>query len=297
MYRHFENFVAPARAKNELWRLIVGLTLFGVLYALLAVLYFLAVGFLVGIEDAVAAIGSPAGLATEMGAMVVLGSFFAMAAAVVVVTRLLHKRSFATLMGRGSVVVRDFVSTFLVFTLVAGISTGLWLSAMQPETNMDPGRWFSLLPFALILIAIQTLAEELVFRGYIQQQLAARFSSFWVWLVLPGVIFGIAHFDPSIPIMTSLTIIAVISVFGVIAADLTARTGSIGAAWGFHFGNNIFALTILSLEGSITGLALFTTPFSSHDTDIPFWAFGFDALAIVVTWLLCRRILSRRRAT
>jgi uncharacterized protein len=43
--------------------------------------------------------------------------------------------------------------------------------------------------------------------------------------------------------------------FGLIAADLTARTGSIGAAWGFHFANNTMAITILATDGTITGLS------------------------------------------
>ncbi len=44
---------------------------------------------------------------------------------------------------------------------------------------------------------IQTGAEELVFRGYLQQQLAARFASPLIWMVLPALIFGAVHYDPA----------------------------------------------------------------------------------------------------
>jgi uncharacterized membrane protein len=52
-------------------------------------------------------------------------------------------------------------------------------------------------------------------------------------------------------------------VFALCAADLTARTGTIGAAWGFHFANNAVAILFLALEGPLSGLALYTLPMDS----------------------------------
>ena len=62
---------------------------------------------------------------------------------------------------------------------------------------MEFGLWLSFLPLAMAGILLQTGAEELLFRGYLQQQFAARFKSAGPWLILPSVLFGLAHYDPS----------------------------------------------------------------------------------------------------
>jgi membrane protease YdiL (CAAX protease family) len=56
----------------------------------------------------------------------------------------------------------------------------------------------SFLPLALVGVLIQTGAEEVLFRGYMQQQLAARFSSPILWMVLPSAIFAALHYQPEI---------------------------------------------------------------------------------------------------
>ena len=294
-FPHFERYIAPARDRSQVWRLIVGLVLFLAVYALLATVYMMSVGGVLGLRDAVQTVGTTEGLATPLGALLMLGSFICMAIAIALVTRFLHKRPISTLLGRADVVLRDFLRIAGAYILIAGAITAVWILVSRPLSNLEIGVWLTLLPLSLAGIAIQTLAEELVFRGYMQQQLAARFKSPLVWMGIPALLFGLAHFDPSINVMTALSVVGVITVFGLVAADLTARTGSIGAAWGFHFANNLFALTILGLDGSITGLALFRTPYSVDDVDLPIWLFGIDAIAIIATWLICLRILSMRR--
>lgn len=54
---------------------------------------------------------------------------------------------------------------------------------------------------------------------------------------------------------------------GIFAADLTARTGNLGAAIGLHFTNNFFALCVLSLDGALSGVSLFVTPFQAGEVD------------------------------
>jgi hypothetical protein len=58
--------------------------------------------------------------------------------------------------------------------------------------------WASFLPLALVGVLVQTGAEEVLFRGYLQQQLAARFASPLAWMVLPSVIFALLHYQPEL---------------------------------------------------------------------------------------------------
>ena len=82
-------------------------------------------------------------------------------------------------------------------------------------------------------------------------------------------------------------------IFGLCAADLTARTGSIAAAWGFHFANNRVALLAISLPGSISGLALYLTPFRAEDTEVVMPMILLDIPVTILIWAVLRRALQR----
>ncbi len=156
------------------------------------------------------------------------------------------------------------------------------------------GTWILILPIALIAIAIQTGAEELLFRGYLQQQLAARFASPVVWAVLPALIFGLLHFDPASAGGNVWLVVGSAALFGLMAADLTARSGSIGAAWGFHLANNMFALTVIATQGTLTGFALYLTPYDISDTEAIRALIPVDLGLMVLTWFLIRRAVAHR---
>ena len=81
--------------------------------------------------------------------------------------------------------------------------------------------------------------------------------------------------------------------FGLFAADLTAATGSIGAAWGFHFVNNVVALAVLATDGTITGLALYLTPYAADGEEIARFAIVADVAMLTVAWALCRAVVRR----
>ena len=62
---------------------------------------------------------------------------------------------------------------------------------------------------------------------------------------------------------------------GIACADLTARTGNLGAAMGLHIANNAFALLIVAVEGwPASGLALFLYPYE----DPALYAYGIEAV-------------------
>ncbi|WP_338153259.1 CPBP family intramembrane glutamic endopeptidase [Pseudophaeobacter leonis] len=63
-------------------------------------------------------------------------------------------------------------------------------------SNLGFWPWLGLLPLSLLAVLVQVSAEEVVFRGYLQQALAARFKSPVIWLVAPSALFGLAHYMP-----------------------------------------------------------------------------------------------------
>ncbi|MFV2003423.1 MAG: cation transporter, partial [Paracoccaceae bacterium] len=179
-----------------------------------------------------------------------------------------------------------FISGSALFLLI-------WSLVFDPVPNLGMKQWLALLPLALVGIALQSGAEELVFRSYLLQQLAARFRSPLIWMIAPGLIFALFHYDPRSMGQNTWLVIAAAGVFALVASDLTRLTGSIGAAWGFHFANNVVAIAIIAIDGTIPGLALYLTPYSADDTALLPMLISGDIALMLLAWLILRRTLPR----
>jgi len=231
---------------------------------------------------------------TPRGMMAILGTFGLLTLSLALVINQLHRRQLRTLIGPPSRAARDFLRVTIAFTALA---TLLWLlpepSAMAPGPGLPVLRWIALLPLTLPLVFLQTSAEELVFRGYLQSQLAARFSRPLVWLVLPALLFGALHYDPEISGANAPVFVLSAFLFGLAAADLTARSGTLGPAFALHFFNNVSALLIASPRGHNDGLALHTFPFAMNDTSALSAWFPYDMLVLLCAWLAARLAIRR----
>lgn len=288
-YPGFDAFTAPARASAELWRTLLGALLIVTLYAIGATVIIAGGGFVfesLGIATRFDILEGR----TPAALLLVLFHFIAMAGAAILVTRLLHKRGGWTLVGDRHRLWSDFRSmagTAIVVSVIG--ATGVILLA-GVDWKLGIGTWLIFLPLALPLILLQTGAEELVFRGYLQQQLGARVGAGLraVWMLIPSLLFAAGHVEPSIQGGNYWAIFAITAYFALITADVTARTGSIGAAWGLHFINNVQALLIFSLAGPLSGLSLGSVGIEASSPDaLPL--FALDALALTVIYLLWRR--------
>jgi len=287
----FERYVQSARRKPQLWRLVPGVVL-------IVACAFLWIGGLLGVAWLIGDVDRALIFATELSrpvtpraVLILLSTFIGMALGPVLAVWLIHGRSAASLFGPRVRVLRDFAAAAGIVLAIYGIGIALWLTMYQPELNLAPSRWLLLLPLALIGVAIQTGAEEMIFRGYLMQQLGARFASPLVWLLLPALAFGAVHYDPGTAGVNVWLVVVSATLFGLAAGDLTAKTGSLGAAWGFHFANNVIAILILATKGTITGMALFVTPYAVDDAGpLRLLMFG-DMGMLLVAWVLVRRAL------
>lgn len=288
----FDAYVAPARQRPELWRLVAGAVVIAVTYVLFVVamfgLFYLVRGeaattFLTGrLLDANAPFPTLFLLCTFAG--LILGAALAV--------RLVGRRRFGTLMGRAPRVLRDFVLGVGCVAAVYALFAIPWILTWDARPNLPPGLWLTLLPLSLAAVLVQTLAEELVFRGYLMQGLAARFRQPLVWFLLPTLAFGILHYDPRMNGGNTWAVIAAVTLFGLVAADLTRRTGALGASWGLHFANNTLALLVIGTQGGIPGLALYLTPYAASDPTVSAMVLG-DGLALALIWLVMVRLTAR----
>ncbi len=289
----FDAFVQPARRAPALWRTVLGAILVALIYAGSFAAALGSVAVILGPFRARDLAERLVALDTPRATLFLLATFLGMAVAPMAAVRLLHRRSAASLFGRAPRVLHDFAMAVTVVGALYALSIGLWSLAYDPVPNLPLGTWLALLPLTLLGLLLQTGAEELVFRGYLQQQLAARFASPLVWMLLPSLAFGFVHYAPAMTGENAWLMVGGAVLFGLFAADLTAATGSIGAAWGFHFVNNVVALAVLATDGTITGLALYLTPYAADGEEIARFAIVADVAMLTVAWALCRAVVRR----
>ncbi len=288
----FNAYVAPARLYPQIWRLLLGIVLIVFIYAGFVGLVFWA-GFAYATPFGFLSWAN--GVLTIQGAvptLIMLFTFAGMALGPIIAAPACHMRGPGTLFGPFGDTLRGFFTATGIVLLIFGIVSILSFFLTPPLANLPFNDWLWLLPYAVPLILIQTSAEELVFRGYLQQQLAARFKSRFAWMILPSMLFAAMHWDPEMG-SNAWLVIGVTFCMALIAADLTEKTGSLGAAMGLHFANNLFALLFISMQDTITGLALFVTPFTKADTAEMPLVLAIDLILLLVIWRLLRIALDR----
>lgn len=142
-----------------------------------------------------------------------------------------------------------------IFPLAVGLGLAQLLAEYVPSIPVDKTAeqlyaqmtlaWAG--PFVLVIGLVPGFCEEMLFRGYIQQRLVARWGP-WTGISVASVLFGLAHVMPHVVLFA--TILGFY--FGVIAW----RTGSIGPTIACHFfvnsGLNLWRMIIKFGEVSET---------------------------------------------
>lgn len=297
-YHAHATFIRPAYAHSEIWRVLLMVAGFELAFWFAPVL----VG---GLLPGPLRISYFEGV-SAFGTLAQFGTFGITALIFVRLLRRVHHRGFWSLIGQPERAATDLRRTVLavglVLLVIEVLPPRIALADMAEMRSL--ARWFALLLPALAVVAIQVTTEEIYFRGYLQQQLACRSASPLLWMVLPSLIFGLSHYYNGIGTADSVLYVVWATALGMACADLTARTGTLGAAIGLHMANNAFALLLVGVEGwPASGLALFIYP----DFDPAEYDYSLRALAtpggilellstvgmVLVLWLAARVAIRR----
>jgi hypothetical protein len=199
------------------------------------------------------------------------------------VLKLLHRQSFGTLFSpEGRMRWGDFgrglllAAGFWLITMVIGLA----MVGMPERTDLPMPVWAMALAPLAMMVFFQASAEELVFRGYLLQQLAARWQSPLVWGFLPALLFGAAHYSSGSELGIGWHYMAVTLLFGLAAAALVWRTGSLAASMGLHTGMNLFSLSGIGVKGIVEGTQLYL--YDASGAEILFIADGVATLCILL---------------
>ncbi|MFG5381590.1 CPBP family intramembrane glutamic endopeptidase [Yoonia sp. R2-816] len=275
----FEQFIAPARRKPAVWRIIVGFVLIAAVYIGVVAA---ALGTLSFLDEF-----DPESGAASLGFL--LATFSGATLGVWAAVKWLHGRSFGTVIGPLRPALRHFGVAVIVVFAVQAVLLVIWSVPFDAVFQRSLGSVLILLPLVIVLTLIQTSAEEFVFRGYLMQQMAARFQSPWVWLLVPQAAFALLHYDPATMGALTWPVIAIIFVYALMWADLVRVTGNLGAACGWHFANNMILFAFVSPQDAMSDFAWAVAPYAAADT--PVFLFVLDFLASVVCWRILRHRL------
>ena len=290
-YSAHEHLLIGLRARPELWRMGVGLL---VAVAVMFALIILTQGILA--SRAPTLLDGMSGDApgnTPASLLVMLGSYGFASLGVMAAGLMIYHRGAARLLGGWQRCWRQFRRAMTGLLILYAVSYLLppWSMGAPLEPNLSLSLWLTLLPLSLLAVLVQVSAEEILFRGYLQQTLAARFSNPLIWMVVPTILFALGHYMPAQAGENAILIAVWAGFFGLAAADLTARSGTLGPAIALHLANNVSALLLVSMQGSLSGLSLYLAPFSMADaTDLRPWLI-VDLFGMLCAWLAVRLAL------
>lgn len=256
------DFWQPAPPYVQIWRTVLG-------FAILIAAFFGATVGLFGLAAMLTDQSPRAFISgqTPVSAALFFATFIGFHIGLVVVLPVLHKRGYRSLFGPTRRLNMRHFGYGLLFTIalatalyaIMGIERMVLPDESEPRISQvrPVSEWLVWFLPALVLIFLQTFAEEALFRGYLLQQLRARFASVWIWAVLPSLVFGILHFDAATyGTLNAATYVVNTTATGIMLCLITIRTGNLGAAAGLHFGNNA-ALTVVGIKDNLEGFSLF----------------------------------------
>ena len=256
MNKNFTQFIEPALSEKRWWVVSLTLVLWGILYMILSSCFILIVSKLFNLDNIRDGL-----FTTPLEVYILLSTFLIWLTVFLILVKLFHKRGIISLIGKPKI---NFFKNFSYAIIIAGIFLFSTRSLIPNNENLLENltytRWLKVLPLGIFLMFFQVTAEEVLFRGYLQQQLAVWIKSRWFFMLIPSLIFGLMHYDGSMGISIGLMLVAVTSILGLFLADLTYRTGNLGAAIGVHFANNFSAMFLVSYQEQISGLSRYVAP-------------------------------------
>jgi membrane protease YdiL (CAAX protease family) len=288
--------VASALRQRAYWRIIVVLVSTFLVVSLITPL---AMGLIGAVAPELSAIKvTPTSLevgTSQGGLFLVFASFALLIVATIVFANKFSNRSLRDLTGPALLLRRQFVVTF---KWMLGLTAVMMVvptphASMEVQNQLALGLWLTWLPLGLIGLAIQVTAEEIFFRGYLQTQLIGATGSYAKGMILSALVFGLGHISSDVEGFSALFPIIWATLFGLVAGDLTARSGSLGPAIAIHFINNAPLIFIAPVAGVLSGFGLWTRDL---DLDAAFSdpiLICFEGLFLLITWLTARIALKR----
>ncbi|AVX15396.1 MULTISPECIES: CPBP family intramembrane glutamic endopeptidase [Bacillus] len=184
--------------------------------------------------------------------------------------------------------------TYVVLMFVAGLIDFLIHPDRFTLQEFHASRFLLLLAAAVLLVPIQTSAEEFLFRGFLLQFAGKLTANAVVLTVIIGGLFGALHFGN--PEMDNGALWAGIGyvTIGMIWTFITVKTGSLEMSLGGHAANNMFLFIFLTEDHSVYGgiPSVFTTAAGGYEI---YDCISTLVINIIFAWLAFRFVKKEKQ--
>lgn len=265
-----DEILITSNERPKLWRWILGtfIILFGwlvlgaILTAVIASLFGLDLLALAGSDKE--SLEIVRGYEPWQAASAVLISFLPLLLLPVALHRLLLGAQLRTLFTRSKASFSREVALGAAVMALLLLATGIpdfILNNSSYSWSFDVARFIPYLLVAFTLIPIQTTAEEVFYRGWIQQRLENGRRSIWLVSIIGGFLFALPHLgNPEVSGNLLLPVLGYGST-GFMFTWVTMRDQSMGLAIGAHASNNILAgLLVSSADSALPAASIWVTP-------------------------------------
>lgn len=236
------------------WRPLVALLVLAVTFVIFTVtaLAVLVIGYLLSRAGSGASPrGALEGVLDDRMYMLVVGfgSLVVLLPAVWLTVRITQRRPMSSVSSvdgrlRWSWLGECLLAGFLGLGAVFGLGLGYEAFVGKPFAGFPGWETYGLIAaIALLLVPLQSAAEEYAFRGLLVQTVASWFRSPWIAILLASVLFLLGHGYTDPLVWTQLMVMALAMCW------LTVRTGGLEAAIGLHVANNVLSLLVAGLSG------------------------------------------------
>lgn len=124
----------------------------------------------------------------------------------------------------------------------------------DPESiqwNFKPKAFALLFIISILMVPMQTSAEELFFRGYLMQGLGRIFPKRIIPFIITSTLFGLLHFaNPEVDKLGEIIMISYLAT-GFFLGAITLVDEGLELALGFHAGNNLFLSLFLTSDWTV----------------------------------------------
>jgi uncharacterized protein len=253
---------AAQHGKNDWWRYLLGVVILLVFWPSIGGIATRLVAFALGGQEGLAALGrldftafGPIG-----GFVVTMTAFPFLLAGILIAVTFVHRRHPRTLVtARERIdwrrVGQGFVAWFVAWCLVLGVGQYLLYPAAF-SFGGDLVAFALFVPLALVLTAIQTTTEELLFRGYLVQGLSRIWANRIFLALVTAVIFTLPHLlNPEAQAGWLTVFIGYFIAGGLLWVIVSLVDGTTELAIGAHFAHNICSVLVVNHSGTV-----FTTP-------------------------------------
>lgn len=252
--------------RNEWWRYAIALFVIAFMWLVVGSMPLLALAVAVMIDDnpattVDATTGQFAGIHPGLPFIAIMLSFLCFVVGVYLAVRFVHQRRFLSLVTPGAVRWGRLVEAFALWFMLSA-ATAMVEALLYPgryQLTFQPLQFVIFLFFALVLIPVQTSAEEFFFRGYLLQSAGLLLRNPIILSVISGAVFMVPHLANPEMAVDILLLPVYYFLFGAFLAFVSLKDNGLELALAIHAANNLFAGLFANYAGSALATpAIFT---------------------------------------